>query len=968
MSLLGPDGLKSRQKEKKNIVPKHQKETEREDVKSRALRYFVEGRSEDAERLYRRLTWPYQDVDGKIVLIAGTRRWLLDDLTTLENWTFLARILCDQQKFGEAEAILHQLLHDRQAISDHFSSDILSSDPDTSARATARLADARQEMHHLYVALGWILVRQRKFEVVGALADKWFGEYLLDHGSDNKWVLLHLAGFLSQNSTYSKAEGILRYAVSAQGQLEETELHLAHSMLGRVLNGQQRWSEAEQALLKSADYHWENVAHEINRIKWLSTSLFGQKRYQEAESQCLGTLRLFKEAQSSMRTSVKIAEQLERDTVYFEELLEQILEEKSKIAQLLPSSQLDSNTDTPVLSYGQDFQDVSKATEPIYRRGVVLPEPFPRFSDEDHTLDGSNLDPSEPEATADTTIQGPDTTSNLSNISYGNHPHNQNWGPLEVQSPTRSTPSQIVEGSPWQSLNPAASTQPRMATSPNPATYSLPVHTSTFPALSVLSKPRSSDDEISEPFEPFEPFPEPGVTSLLPISPLITLASGFLPQTQMPAQKSTFNVSSRPVDSITEAANSQLTKFFQENVATTPLTDAQILHISSLLKYADTVYEKVPRTYTVLRQMNCLHLLDDVISSGFSDFHFPAIASNVPPCLTLAQRISFLKSQDLVLTSSLELERGGHLYFGSVEDVPLTRDSILGTGGFGEVDKVLSLTTFKEYARKRVPRNMVFASRRQGEMVTQLVAEINILKRLKHPHVVNMIGSYTDPRYMGLIMTPIADIDLSTYLATASPSSHHELRTFFGCLAYALKYLHEQSLRHKDIKPSNVLVYRGSVLFTDFGLSFDYSDGKESTTVSMVNGMTKRYCAPEVAESQPRNILTDIWSLGIVFLEMLVTLKGRTVESMREYFQQHGTKEEFIRDNHATLGQYMDFLKSIGRESDNFMVDWILSMLEMTKENRPTAAHLVDSMAGAPRVEDAPRFCGLCCSVPNGWH
>jgi serine/threonine protein kinase len=366
--------------------------------------------------------------------------------------------------------------------------------------------------------------------------------------------------------------------------------------------------------------------------------------------------------------------------------------------------------------------------------------------------------------------------------------------------------------------------------------------------------------------------------------------------------------------------------------------------------------------------MNCIHLLDDLLRHKFSDFHFPATVRSVPPCLTLSQRVAFLKAQDLILTPSLELEHGQHQYFKEEVVVPYQRLTVLGVGGFGEVDKVLSLTTFQEYARKRVPRSMIFAKAKQAEMVNQLVREFDILKRLKHRHIIEMIGSYSDPQFMGLIMTPIAEMDLSVYLVNATPSCYHELRTFFGCLGYALKYLHEQSIRHKDIKPSNVLVHSGSVLLTDFGLSFDFADATHSTTVSTVNGMTKRYCAPEVAEYQPRNTSSDIWSLGIVFLEMLTTLKGRTVESMRQYFVQHGTEQEFVRENHGVLEEYMEDLKTAGQPEDDFMIEWIAWMLHLDKEERPTAEQLVGSTAGAPRREGSPRFCGLCCSVPNGWH
>jgi len=87
--------------------------------------------------------------------------------------------------------------------------------------------------------------------------------------------------------------------------------------------------------------------------------------------------------------------------------------------------------------------------------------------------------------------------------------------------------------------------------------------------------------------------------------------------------------------------------------------------------------------------------------------------------------------------------------------------------------------------------------------------------------MVEFVGSYTDATYFGLIMSPVAEMDLNGYLQNFSPTRAPELRTFFDCLATALGYLHTRSIRHKDIKPGNILVNHGDVLSTDFGLARD---------------------------------------------------------------------------------------------------------------------------------------------------
>jgi serine/threonine protein kinase len=75
-------------------------------------------------------------------------------------------------------------------------------------------------------------------------------------------------------------------------------------------------------------------------------------------------------------------------------------------------------------------------------------------------------------------------------------------------------------------------------------------------------------------------------------------------------------------------------------------------------------------------------------------------------------------------------------------------------------------------------------------------------------------------------MTPVADCNLAEFYHSV-PTSQDKLsllRSFFGCLATTLTYLHDSQVRHKDIKPQNIPVYKSKVLLTDFGISRDFSD------------------------------------------------------------------------------------------------------------------------------------------------
>jgi serine/threonine protein kinase/tetratricopeptide (TPR) repeat protein len=431
-----------------------------------------------------------------------------------------------------------------------------------------------------------------------------------------------------------------------------------------------------------------------------------------------------------------------------------------------------------------------------------------------------------------------------------------------------------------------------------------------------------------------------------------------------------------PTNALAEVVSSRLGDFFTDgSQRQAAYTDSDIQRVSLLLSQVHLQWSKVPRTYMVLRIIGCLDLLDTFTDLGVSDHWFPFTERSLPPCVRPGKRSQFVGAQNLVMTKSMDLERGEggqHCYFRQDEPLPFEIKGILGSGGFGQVDRVLSTISFREYALKRVSRSAVFSgrteedNRRRAECVKQFIAEIRALKRLKHRHVVEFVGSYTDPKYIGLIMSPVADMDLFAYLAGADTARYRELRTFFGCLARALAFLHEQGIRHKDIKPSNILVHGGNVLFTDFGLAFDFTDKEGSTTVSMVNGMTPRYCAPEVANYEPRNTSSDIWSLGVVFLEMTAVLKDRTVAYMYEFLKEHGSGQAYVRTNSTGTDALITELKETGSPTDNAPLRWVQDMMMLPQQLRPTAASLMASITSAgQRGDRTEAFCGICCASPH---
>ncbi|KAL8885425.1 MAG: hypothetical protein Q9215_006715 [Flavoplaca cf. flavocitrina] len=323
----------------------------------------------------------------------------------------------------------------------------------------------------------------------------------------------------------------------------------------------------------------------------------------------------------------------------------------------------------------------------------------------------------------------------------------------------------------------------------------------------------------------------------------------------------------------------------------------------------------------------------------------------------------FLDCQNFVLNGrAAALETPGEPHQnveGSADDYFIYVED-LGAGGFGEVDSVIGEMSLVKFARKRIKRHRLFSKDKATLHVFE--NELQTLKSLSHRHLVRLVGSYTDSSCVGLIMTPVADMNLATYLRiTMNPESRMIcLRRFFGCLAAALSYLHGQRVQHKDIKPANILVKQQHVYLTDFGTSRSWDNDASRSTLGTVAAFTPRYCAPEVVQfGSSRNQSRDVWSLGCVFLEMCSVLADHTVEEMWQFLKANGTHGEYIRENSAGVNAWKESLKSeFSTMHDQQPLELAIRMCTMEAQNRPIAKEILSTILD---FAGPIRYYGLCC-------
>jgi len=304
------------------------------------------------------------------------------------------------------------------------------------------------------------------------------------------------------------------------------------------------------------------------------------------------------------------------------------------------------------------------------------------------------------------------------------------------------------------------------------------------------------------------------------------------------------------------------------------LSDADFDRIAAILLQANREeWSFRPRTYALLRMINATALLDDFVKKNCLDIALPYTRGNLPKSLSPEQRDHFLKKQNSVMTKAASIEGGlksRHANLHNADDHLEALDK-LGEGGSGEVDRIRSKLSRKIYVRKRLNRKETFDD--NAHALTLFKREVDHLKKLKHRHLVRYIGSYTDPQYVGIIMDPVAEMDLKAFLSQRvfKPAEYDCIREAFGCLCSAIIYLHRQEVRHKDIKPQNILVKERKVFLTDFGIALNWKELGRSTTTGDHGPISRQYAAPEVMDNQRRNSCADIWSLGCVYFNMIVS-------------------------------------------------------------------------------------------------
>ena len=208
------------------------------------------------------------------------------------------------------------------------------------------------------------------------------------------------------------------------------------------------------------------------------------------------------------------------------------------------------------------------------------------------------------------------------------------------------------------------------------------------------------------------------------------------------------------------------------------------------------------------------------------------------------------------------------------QKVELLKTEELGVGSYGAVCKAMCDDLL--CAAKILHRTLFqFTASRATSVMHKFEQECRLLSAIKHPHIVQYLGTYHDPELrLPVLLMELMDESLTRFLEQShEPLPYHTEVNLCHDIALALSYLHSNGIVHRDLSSNNVLLIAGSrAKVTDFGMAKLYDVNRSTahlTPLTLCPGTTV-YMSPEALKDRP--VYTDkldSFSFGVLCIQIM---------------------------------------------------------------------------------------------------
>jgi serine/threonine protein kinase len=159
---------------------------------------------------------------------------------------------------------------------------------------------------------------------------------------------------------------------------------------------------------------------------------------------------------------------------------------------------------------------------------------------------------------------------------------------------------------------------------------------------------------------------------------------------------------------------------------------------------------------------------------------------------------------------------------------------------------------------------------KHSAIIEQIKNEVSIMKLCQHSNIVKLLDVFETVSHIYIAMEYLPGGDLLTYFKNRKSKINEErVCQIVRQIVYALQYMKDRGIVHRDLKLENVLLVDGNdqsdVKIADFGLSSLTGPNQDSHE----RLGTLHYTAPEILSGKPYDASVDVWSLGVITYALL---------------------------------------------------------------------------------------------------
>lgn len=269
----------------------------------------------------------------------------------------------------------------------------------------------------------------------------------------------------------------------------------------------------------------------------------------------------------------------------------------------------------------------------------------------------------------------------------------------------------------------------------------------------------------------------------------------------------------------------------------------------------------------------------------------------------------------------------------AAQDAPPPADLIPGyliRSTIGESEKAVVYLAQSESLSRDVALK-VSLGESDADQHQMLAREFAAVARIHHPAIVELhdYGVHAGREYLAMEYFPRGDLKARMYQGI----SEGEALRYVEHIAAALRVVHHAGILHRDLKPPNVMLRENDdVALIDFGLARNLEGGLQSTRTGVLRG-SPYYMSPEQALGEPLDARTDLYSLGIIFFEMLTGRKPFAGTSAIEVLQEHvNAPVPQLPERHVVYQPLIDRLLAKSRDQRFASAEEVIDAITIARE------------------------------------